>query len=158
MIFIIIFTIYFYYQGINTHPRCVCPNFGSFESQKPCNRTAASAHLYHKDILCVSDISNLHTNICHQLVRAISYWQNAFQRVLLPATETAKMDSALTLAIAERGHRCWAESITCRSNWIRCGKTRATYDLEMLCWWVSTQTHGPGKAMSMSSPLVPWAW
>lgn len=69
------------------------------------------------------------------------------------------MNSALALATVERGQRRWAESITCRRNWIRCircSKTRATCDLEMQHWWVNGQTHGHGKAMN--SALVPWEW
>lgn len=107
--------------------------------------------MFHKSQISITSTPTSAANL-----RAISFWKNAFQRVLLPAIETAKMGSALTLVTAERGHRWWAESITCRSNCIRCRKTRATCDHEMLHWWVNTQTHGPGKALN--SLLVPWEW
>lgn len=118
-----------------------------------CFRAAAYTHCYNKELHCltslrsVCNINNIHMNICHQLVRAISYRQNAFQRVLSLLIEPAKMDFAITLTTVERGYRCRAESMTL--SWIRCCKSRATCGLKMLCWWVNTQTHGPAKAYEL---------
>lgn len=121
-------------------PRCVCPNFGSFERRKLCNRAAASSHLITRS----SHVSCLrYQSPPHQHLLPACEGHQLLTKCILEGFITCSWNSKNRLSINcdnswKRPHlpRCWAESVTCRSNWIRCSKTRATSDPEMLCWWI----------------------
>lgn len=116
-----------------------------------CFGAAASSHCYHKELCYLKSLcTGLHsTSIIFAPTFAPSLWgPSAADKMLSRGPYHFRLNQKNALCNnfnSERGCRGWTQPITCNSSWIRWCKPRATCEPEMLCWWVNTQRHGPGK-------------